>query len=204
MKARDVMSRPVVSIGPATSIRQAITLLTGKGFAAIPVVDEAGQVIGIFSESDAIRATMTTAKTTANGRDRRDEPVSTVMTAPVEVVAPGTDISAVAEHMLAGRLRCLPVVHEGLLIGVVARRDLLRTLVRDDDVIAANVRALLDDYARGRRRWSVEVDGGRVAVAGGFADEAERAIVAALTRTASGVTQVELRPTAGVSPEWDD
>jgi predicted transcriptional regulator len=69
------------------------------------------------------------------------------------VIGPGTDITTVAERMLAGRLRCLPVVAEGLLIGVVARRDLLRTLIRDDDVITASVRAQLDDYAGSRRQW---------------------------------------------------
>jgi CBS domain-containing protein len=110
------MSRPVVRIRPDTTVREAITLLTEKGFAAVPVVDELGQVIGIFSESDAIRATMTAA----DGAHHRDDPVSTVMANPVEVVTPGTDIADVAERMLAGRLRCLPVVEEGLLIGVVA------------------------------------------------------------------------------------
>jgi CBS domain-containing protein len=200
MRARDIMSRPVLSVGPDTTVRDGILRLTEKGFAALPVVDELGRVIGIFSESDAVRATMTTV----DGSDHRDDPVSAVMTAPVEVVAPGADIVTVAERMLAGRLRCLPVVEEGLLIGVVARRDLLRTIVRDDDVIGANVRSLLDDYAGSRRHWDVEVTKGAVVISGEFADEAERAVVGALGRTAAGVTGVELRPTSAVSLTWDD
>ena len=200
MKARDIMSRPVVSVVQDTPMREAITLLTEKGFAAVPVVDELGQVIGIFSESDAVRATMTAADRV----DHRDDPVSTAMSTPVEVVTPGTDIATVAERMLARRLRCLPVVEEGLLIGVVARRDLLRTLVHDDDVIGANVRALLDDYAGSRRHWEVGVDKGAVVISGEFADDAERAVVHALARTATGVTSVELRPTTGLSLAWDD
>lgn len=200
MRARDVMSRPVVSIGRDTTVRQAITLLTEKGFAAVPVVDDLGQVVGVFSESDAVRATMTAA----DGVDHRDDPASAVMTCPVEVVRPGTDLATVAERMLAGRLRCLPVVEQGLLVGVVARRDLLRTMIREDDVISGNVRALLDDYAGSRRHWTVEVDKGAVVISGEFADEAERAVVNALARTVAGVTGVELRRTTGLSLAWDD
>ena len=200
MKARDIMSRPVLTITKATTVRAAITLLTERGFAAVPVVDELGHVIGIFSESDAVRATMATG----DGADHRDDPVSNVMVQPVEVVTPGTDVAVLAERMLGGRLRCLPVVEEGLLIGVVARRDLLRTLIRDDDVITANIRALLDDYAGSRRHWDVEVADGAVTISGEFADEAERAIVVALARTVAGVTGVEPRQTTGISLAWND
>lgn len=195
MKARDLMSRPVITVGPDTTIRQAVTVLTEKGFAGVPVVDDLGHVIGVFSESDAVHATMSTQ----DGRDRRDDPVSIAMTHPVEVVTPGTDITTVAERMLTTRLRCLPVAEEGVLIGVIARRDLLRTLVRDDDVIAGNVRALLDDYAGRRRRWTVAVDQGTVHVGGEFADHAERAVVTALARTVPGVTTVELHQATGIS-----
>jgi CBS domain-containing protein len=194
------MSRPVVSVDPHTTVREAVTVLTEHGFGAVPVVDELGHVVGIFSESDAVRTTMSTV----DGRDRRNDAVSTTMTAPVEVVTPGTAITTVAERMLAGRLRCLPVVEEGLLVGVVARRDLLRTLVRDDDVIGASVRALLDDYAGSRRRWNIEVTGGKVVISGEFADQAERSVVAALARTAPGVTGVDLSRTTGVSLAWED
>lgn len=200
MRARDVMSRPVVSVDPHTTVREAVTVLTEHGFGAVPVVDELGHVVGIFSESDAVRTTMSTV----DGRDRRNDAVSTTMTTPVEVVTPGTAITTVAERMLAGRLRCLPVVEEGLLVGVVARRDLLRTLVRDDDVIGASVRALLDDYAGSRRRWNIEVTGGKVVISGEFADQAERSVVAALARTAPGVTGVDLSRTTGVSLAWED
>lgn len=196
MRARDIMSRPVISMDTRSTVREAITVLTENGFATVPVVDDGGRVVGIFSESDALRAD--------SRGDDRDAPVTTAMASPVEVVSPGTEVAVVAERMLAGHLRCLPVVAEGLLIGVVSRRDLLRTLIRDDDVIKANVRSLLDDYAGSRRHWAVEVDGGAVSVSGDFSDEAERAIVSALTRTVAGVSRVELITTMPVAIGWDD
>lgn len=196
MRARDVMSRPVISVDTGTSVREATTVLTEHGFAAVPVVDDTGHVVGIFSESDALRAD-------ARGTDR-DTPVTSAMATPVEVVAPTAEVEVIAERMLALRLRCVPVVEEGLLVGVVSRRDLLRTLVRDDDVIEANMRHLLDDYAGSRRHWTLEVTRGDVVISGDFADDAERAIVAALARTVAGVSEVELMSTTPVTIGWDD
>lgn len=181
MRARDVMSRPVVSVDTRSTVRDTITVLTEHGFAAVPVVDDSDQVVGIFSESDGLRA-----------GHRREEPVTSAMTTPVEVTAPDTDVATIAERMLAGGLRSLPVVEEGLLVGIVARRDLLRTIIRGDDVITANIRGLLDRYAGSRRRWEVEVGDGAATITGDFADQAERSLVTALVRTVEGVTAVAL------------
>jgi CBS domain-containing protein len=196
MRARDVMSRPVISVDTRTTIREATTVLTEHGFAAVPVVDDVGHVVGIFSESDALRADASDMG--------RDEPVTSAMAAPVEVVAPTAEVSTIAERMLTRRLRCVPVVEEGILVGVVARRDLLRMLVRDDDVIKGNLSHLLDDYAGSRRNWTVVVHRGEVVISGDFADDAERAVVAALGRTVPGVSSVELVSTTSVTIGWDD
>jgi CBS domain-containing protein len=195
MRARDVMSRPVVSVDTATTVREAITILTEHGFAAVPVTDDAGHVVGIFSESDALRADTTTG---------REQSVTAAMVTPVEVVAPTAEVETIAEHMLTRRLRCVPVVEEGFLIGVVSRRDLLRVLVRDDDVIKGNLRRLLDDYAGSHRRWTVTVTHGDVTVSGDFADHAEKAVVTALARTVGGVSTVELVEETSVPAGWDD
>ena len=56
MRARDVMIRPVVSVDTRSTVRDAVTVLTEHGFAAVPVVDDGDQVVGIFSESDGLRA----------------------------------------------------------------------------------------------------------------------------------------------------
>lgn len=193
MRARDIMSRPVVSVDTRSTVRDAVTALTEHGFAAVPVVDDGDRVVGIFSESDGLRA-----------EHRPEEPVTSAMTAPVEVTAPDTGVAVIAERMLAQRLRSLPVVEEGLLVGIVARRDLLRTMIRADDVITANVRALLDQYAGSRRHWEVAVHEGQVTVTGDFADTAERSLVGALVRTVGGVTGVTLKVEMPARIGWDD
>lgn len=193
MRARDIMSRPAVSVDTHSTVREAVTALTEHGFAAVPVVDENDCVVGIFSESNGLR----------NGRHGTAQ-VTSVMHTPVEMVDPDTDVAFIAERMLVGHLRSLPVVEEGRLVGMIARRDLLRTMVRSDDVVVANVRGLLDRYAGSRRRWTVEVAGGQAAIVGDFADEAERAVVAALARTVPGVQAVTLTATVPARLGWDD
>ncbi|SDI14190.1 BON domain-containing protein [Actinokineospora alba] len=183
MKVRDVMTRPVLAVRPDTPLREVITQLTERGFSALPVVDDDSQVVGIVGESDALRGSALGATT-----------AGAVMSSPVEVVDPDSKVADLAERMLAGRLRCVPVVDNNILIGVVARRDLLRILVRTDDVIAAQLRALLADYSGNQPRWTAEVTDGLVTISGPFDDNAERRVVQALARTVAGVRGVTLRP----------
>jgi CBS domain-containing protein len=182
MRARDVMSRPVGRVHPWTAIREATVLMTEGGFAALPVVDEEDRVVGIVSESDVLD----------RGLDEPDGVVRNVMTPAVEVVSIDADITTIAKRMLQHHIRSVPVVQDGVLIGLIGRRDLLRALVRDDDVIATKIRRDLADYAGARRRWDVEVVEGTVRISGEFADEAERRVLSALARTVTGVVGVEL------------
>lgn len=184
MRASEIMSRPVVSIGPNATIREAVVLLTEHGFAGLPVVDQDDRVIGVLTETDALNSGL--------GHGGADLSVDSAMTVPAEVATPETDASELARRMIEYRLRCIPIVDNGVLVGVVSRRDLLRPLVRRDDAIAAGVRALIDDYAGQRGRWTVHVLGGTVTLSGEFADEAERGVLAALARTVPGVGGVEL------------
>ena len=182
MKARDVMSRPVYRLHPWTAVREATVLLTETSLSALPVVDGDDRIVGIVSESDVLD----------RGLDEPDGLVRNLMTPAVEVVSVDADVGAVARRMLQLHMHSVPVVQDGMLVGVIGRRDLLRVLVRDDDVIATKIRRDLVDYAGIARHWQVEVVNGTVRIAGEFADEAERSVLAALARTVTGVVEVEL------------
>ncbi|MEV2225957.1 CBS domain-containing protein [Nocardia vinacea] len=181
MHARDILSRPVVAGRPGTPLTEAIEQLTECGFAALTVVDD-DRVIGLLYESDALAASsmLDTAL------------VEIVMSVPVEVVQPSTGVATIAYRMLGGGLRSMPIVESGILVGIVARRDLLRALIRDDSTIESKTRALLDDYAGSRRNWAIGVEDGRVRIHGTGTDPAEQRVIAALARTVDGVTQVEV------------
>ena len=183
MFAWEIMSKPVVRVAASTPVREAIALLLQHGFAALPVVNADDRVIGIFTEADALRA---------DEQHQTTGVVADFMTTPVEVVSMDTDTEQIARRMLADRWRCVPVAEDGVLVGVVSRRDLLRHLVGNDDEVAARLRALLTEYSGDRDRWNVDVSSGVATVTGTFADDAERRVVTALARTAQGVRRVDL------------
>jgi hypothetical protein len=118
------------------------------------------------------------------------------MTSPVTTVPMSATLTELAEILLDGRLRCVPVVDDGVLVGVVSRSDVLRTLLRDDDVLADRVRRLVHAYGGPKSRWLVDVVDGVVWITGPFADEAERRVLLALAHTVPGVERVELRRAA--------
>ncbi|MDX8147635.1 CBS domain-containing protein [Lentzea sp. BCCO 10_0061] len=184
MNAADVMSSPAVSVNPVTTVRAASAVLGDHGFAALPVVDDEGRLMGVVSGVDLLPAGMSP--------ETAHSPVARVMRGSV-ISAPVTASPAeLTATMLSQRLRCLPIVTEGqVLVGVVSRSDLLRILTPADAVLAARVETALRAYS-GRPRWTVSALDGEVSVSGPFSDHAERKVVEALVRTVPGVrgTQV--------------
>jgi CBS domain-containing protein len=117
------------------------------------------------------------------------------MTREVVVMPPEADLTEVAEAMLNNDVRSVPVMDETLaLAGTISRRDILRSLVRTDDMIQMDVQHRLDDYANGHRQWTATTDNGAVGITGRFTDDVQKRIVDILARTVSGMTTVEFRP----------
>lgn len=200
MKVRDVMTRPVVSVGLATSVSDAAALLAKRQITAMPVIED-GRLVGMVSEADLLRrGSPRDPRAYVSPEDaahrQRAEPVTVdqVMTTPVVAVSPGSDTSDVAGLMLDYDVRSLPVVEGDHVVGMVSRRDLIRLLAHDDELIAADVRHRLQEYAGRPDRWEVSVSEGRVTISGAFDDEQERRVVNALVRTVPGVTEVHTGP----------
>ncbi|MET8765147.1 CBS domain-containing protein [Lentzea sp. NPDC004782] len=179
MNAADVMSSPAVAVHPDTTVRAASAMLGDRGFSALPVVDDDYRLVGIVSGADLLLAGMSAETSNA--------PVSRVMRRSVISAPMSASPAELTSTMLSERLRCLPIVaEENVLVGVVSRSDLLRTLTPADAVLAARVDTALRAYS-GSPRWTVSVLDGEVIVAGEFADVAERRVVEALVRTVPGV-----------------
>lgn len=189
MRAMDVMSRPVYTARPDDPVEQAAALVTSRKITSLPVLDQAGDLVGIVSESDLLPRLEEPPS-----RARQPEVVADVMTHDVVVAAPDEDLAEVAKAMLDYDVRCVPVLEGPELVGVVSRRDILGSLVRTDDVVGTELQVRLDEYAGGERRWIGTVTDGAAVVSGVFDDDAQEAVVNILARTVPGVTGVELRP----------
>jgi CBS domain-containing protein len=197
MRARDIMSSPVHTVLEAASVDDAVGLLTTKAVTALPVLDPDGRLVGMVSEGDLLRHRVPADPTAHIMRlpdtDPADRPamVVQVMSPDPITTRPDADVAEVAETMLAHDVRSMPVVQDGRVVGIVSRRDILRAMVRGDDVLAAEVQHRLDEYGGGQR-WTATVESGIVHVAGTFDDETEQGIVLVLARTVPGVAGVKV------------
>ena len=113
----------VVTIQPEHQIRQALALLAEHNIGALVVVDPGARPIGILSERDVVRAAI---------RDERgvfDKPVSALMTRNVIMGVPQDDLVSVGSTMTEKRIRHLPVVENGNLVGVISIGDLVKAVI---------------------------------------------------------------------------
>ncbi|MBB3083621.1 CBS domain-containing protein [Geodermatophilus sabuli] len=208
MQARDVMTREVVTVGPDTSAKYAAEVLADRGFAALPVVDDGDRLLGIVAEADVLRDRLPPDPRLHLRREEdSDVPpppalVRGVMTEHVRTVDPTADVADVARLFVDARLRSVPVVDRGRLVGIVSRRDLLRTLIRSDDELRADLLRLVEGYTGDLDCWDVSVSEGiatvrRTGGTPGGSAETEAGALRALARTVSGIIGVRVVPAAG-------
>jgi CBS domain-containing protein len=197
MRVDEVMSREVVTVGMETSAKQAVRALASRSITAAPVVDDGGGLVGIVAEGDLLAGRLATdPRAHLRLLPEPGEPAGTagdVMTRCAVTATPGMDASDAAAVMLKHRIKSLPVVDSGRLVGVVSRSDLLRALSPDDDQIARMVHARLAEYAGPALPWTVEVREGVVTVRGA-ADPEQQRVAELLARTVPGVVRVHSRP----------
>ena len=114
-----VKGRDVVTIQPHRLISEAITVLADRRIGAIVVAGADGQVLGILSERDIVRAL-------AAGPAVLGDAVSRYMTAKVITCTPETLVVDAMEEMSDGRFRHLPVVEDGRLTGIISIGDVVK------------------------------------------------------------------------------
>jgi CBS domain-containing protein len=197
MRTRDVMTTDVVVVSPDTGARDAARLLAERGFTALPVVDTAGTFVGVVSEAELLRDRLPQdPRWLVHGeppvpRHAPGDVVAQVMTKPTVTVTPNTDLAEVADLMLEHGVRSVPVVREGRLVGIVTRRDMLRSISRADWIIEAEIRHRLGVLGS-VHRWQVEVRGGRVSIVDEMGDPVDRHVAEVLARAVAGVTDVHI------------
>ena len=217
MKAMDVMVRDVITVSPDDAVEEAVKLLAEYDVSALPVVDD-DTVIGIISEADLLRrekigtekhrrwwleaVTPATklAEEFAKSHGRRVEEVMSTNVISASEDAPLTEIATLLERH---RIKRLPILRDGRLVGIVSRSNLIQALasaearpgvvsIADSD---RSIRLELLDRL-GEQTWTdfgernVIVSGGVVHLWGLIGSAAEHKALLALAEGVPGVVEV--------------
>src|SRR6266699_3027821 len=145
MNAADIMTKPVISVGPEATIAAAAQLMQQHRISGLPVADKTGVVVGVVTEGDLLRrAELGTERHRPRwielligpGRlawdyvDAHARKVGEVMTETVVSVTPRETLPDIVRLMETRHIKRLPVIENGRLVGIVSRANLVRTLVR--------------------------------------------------------------------------
>ncbi len=143
----DIMTRDVITVRKETTIRELAEIFTRHRISSAPVVDAAGALIGIVTETDLIERDKnlhiptvislfdwviyleSEKKFEKELKKMTGQTVGDIYSAKVDTVAPTAPISEVADLMSSRKIHALPVVEGGKVVGIVARIDLIRTMV---------------------------------------------------------------------------
>lgn len=224
MHAKDVMTTSVVTVGPDTDVRTIARFLIERRISAVPVVDQAGRVVGIVSEGDLMRRAEAGTERhpswwlelLASPEDKaRDYAKShgltakDVMTRPAVTVAEDAPLGEIATLLERHRIKRVPVVRDGTIVGIVSRANLLHGLVAkeaapavasDDAGIREQVIAGIKAAGIPETYVNVVVAGGIVHVWGFVGSEAEKDAIRIAAETAPGVKTVQNNVAVGAYP----
>ena len=217
MNASHVMTREILSVGPDTTVAEAIRTMLDNRISGLPVIDEAGRLAGVLTEGDLMRRGETA---TERHRPRwleilmgpgrlAEEYVRThgrkigeVMTRDPVCVRPDTTLKEIVELMERHRIKRVPVLEGEVMVGILSRADLLRGLA--GALEAAPVAATSDEEIRerilaelARAAWvprdgiAITVENGVVDLNGVILDEKERGALRVAAENVPGVKAVE-------------
>jgi CBS domain-containing protein len=216
MKAADIMTTPVVTVSPDTSVREAAALLVTRSISALPVID--GQrLVGIVSEGDLIHRheigtdcalrgdpwwlrIFRPPSTTEDYVKSHAARVKDIMSKEVATVGPDAPLWEVAELLDTRRVKRVPVLDAGRVAGIVSRSDLVRALAaaeppavpQGDEEIRAALLAELERQAWWRRGFcAVTVKDGVVAYDGVIQLDGEKTAARVAAESIPGVRGVE-------------
>jgi CBS domain-containing protein len=217
MKAKDVMSRNIISVAPDATVLQAARLMLQHHISGLPVIDGKGQLVGILSEGDFLRRQETRTqrrrsrwlefimgpgRTAAEYTHSHGGKVSEVMTDEVRTVSKDTSLEAIVELMEHYRIKRVPVLRGREVVGIVTRSNLMHAMVslarsapaaaKDDATIREKLLAEME-----REKWApvamvnVVVRNGVVELWGAIVDERQRDALKVAAENISGVKAVK-------------
>lgn len=217
MKASEIMTRNVVTVGRETPVVQAIRAMLDNHVSGLPVLDDDGKLAGILTEGDLLRrgetgterhrprwleVLMGPGRMAAEYIRTHGRRVGGIMTENVFSVPPDTSLEEIVQLMERRRIKRVPVIEGDALVGIVSRADLLRALAavlerqtggtHSDDEIREKIHAELAKAAWvPRDGLSITVQDGVVDLNGVILEENEREALRVVAENVAGVKAVE-------------
>ncbi|MFC9926139.1 CBS domain-containing protein [Streptomyces sp. NPDC127190] len=199
---KDVMTRTVVALRTGAAFKDIVRTMSEWQVSALPVLDDAGRVVGVVSEADLLPK----EEYREIGLDRygrvqhlvevlKADAVTAgeLMSAPAVAVSADTTLAQAARIMARTRVKRLPVIgRDGTLKGIVSRSDLLKVFLRDDADIAEDVRREVVTRLFGAHGAGVlvRVQDGVVTLGGRIQETALVPLAVRLARSVPGVVDV--------------
>ena len=123
--AKDIMEKPVLAATPLASLRDVATQLVTNEFSGMPVAASDGRVVGVVTESDIVRALI-------EGKRLENLTAGEVMTGPPITVDVDAPIEKVMKKLEENRIVRVPVTNQDKLVGIIARRDVIRAILEPE------------------------------------------------------------------------
>ncbi|MDX1487400.1 MAG: CBS domain-containing protein [Acidiferrobacterales bacterium] len=212
------MTHTVVTVGPGAPVAEIAKLLLERHISAVPVVDATNRILGIVSEGDLMRRpetgterrlswwlrmiadrdTLAREYTKSHGSEAQS-----IMTRDVVTVSEDTELADIAHILEKKRIKRVPVVRDGRLVGIVSRANLLQGLavrkgaigaamkVDDDRIRRELLGTLQKEPWTSRGTLNAVVDNGVVHLYGLVASDAEREALVVAAKGTTGVRGVE-------------
>jgi CBS domain-containing protein len=230
MKASDIMVRDVFTIGPDATIQDVAEILLSKRISGLPVVDATGRLIGIVSEGDLLRRAESGTEHSRSwwlkllmGREtlaaeyvkEHARRVRDVMTRDVISVQPDTQVTDIAALLEKNRIKRVPILENGKLVGIISRANLVQALaglrkeisvdkpLNDTELRQTVMSRLKSEPWAKTSLINVTVDTGAVDVWGIVDSEAEKQALRVAIEVTPGVRSVNnnvvVRPTSAVT-----
>ena len=130
-RVEDAMTRRPVVITRRTPLREIEEIFARNNFNTLPVVDSGGHLTGVVTKLDVLRAFLFTPQSMVPAYEEiMQKPAERVITWEPITVAPDEPLTRVVQKMVHSRCKSFPVVSHGLLVGIIAREDVLAALRR--------------------------------------------------------------------------
>jgi len=120
MVAKDIMTRKVITASPELSVKELAQLLIKNQISGVPVADEQGKIIGLVSEADIIA--------------KKGKQVQAIMSQQVYSVTEETSVEDIAQLMTKHRIKRVPVMNGGKLVGIVSRADIVNIIAMGENL----------------------------------------------------------------------